>query len=374
RGGTDKLEEELSLRPTSESAMYPMFSLWIRTHGDLPLKIFQLVNVYRYETKHTRAFLRDREFHFFEAHTAHATFDEAEEQISQYIDIWKKLAEVMCIPFVLHRRPDWDKFAGAQYSIAAETVMASGRSLQLATFHQYGENFAKPYEITYSDESGESRFVNQTTYGMSTRLIGGIIGTHGDDRGLLIPPDIAPIQAVIVPIPSKRDPVPYANKLKGILESAGIRSRVDSRDQYTPGYKYNDWEMRGVPLRIEIGEREVTGSTATLVMRTAKGRKTVAESELANEVLNCLAQVKQKLTESAAEKFRSMFTTASTLGGIKEARGAASAIWCGSRECADKVEQETEMTCLGNRVDIQEEGNCVVCGSHGKLATFSRTY
>ncbi len=211
-GGLDPLDVKLVVRPTSETAMYPMFSLWIRSHADLPLRIFQIVNVFRYETKQTRTFIRVREVHFFESHTAHATAEESEEQIKDNIEIWKKVADKLALPYVLVRKTDWDKFPGAAYSIGAETIMPSGRTLQIATIHQYFQNFSKPYGIEYLKEDGTHDYVHQTTFGMSERLVGAIVGIHGDNRGLVLPPEIAPIQVVIVPIVNK-------NK-EGILQEA----------------------------------------------------------------------------------------------------------------------------------------------------------
>ena len=374
KGGTEQLEEDMSLRPTSESAMYPMFSLWIRTHGDLPLKIYQIVNVYRYETKHTRAFLRDREIHFFEAHTAHESFEDAEKEIEEYLAIWKEVARVMCVPYVIHRRPEWDKFPGARYSNAVDTVMPSGRTLQLATLHQYAENFSKPYEITYSDESGERKFVHQTTYGMSSRLIGAMVGIHGDDKGLILPPDLAPVQVVIVPIPSGTDTISYAKKIYELILASGVRVKLDDRDSYTPGYKYNDWEMRGVPIRIEIGEREVGSSSVTLVLRTEKGKKKIESSKLLDAINESLNLIREHMTAKAIEQLGSMLKDSPSLDDMVKWNGASQAAWCGKKECADEIEAKTEKICLGYRLDIEKSGKCIVCGDQGKLATFSRTY
>ncbi|MCL4329273.1 MAG: proline--tRNA ligase [Candidatus Thermoplasmatota archaeon] len=375
KGGTDKLDEEMSLRPTSESAMYPMFAMWIRTHGDLPLKLYQLVSVYRYETKHTRPFLRDREFRFFEAHTAHRNYQEAEAEIVEYLDIWKSLSDILCVPYVLHRRPEWDKFAGAEYSNAADTFLPSNRSLQVATFHQYGTNFSKPYDITYVNEAGEKEYVHQTTYGMSSRLIGALVGIHGDDKGLILPPDLAPTQVIIIPIPSeKSDTLKYSMNLEKILSSKGIRARVDSRDSYTPGYKYNDWEMRGVPVRIEVGEREVAANTATIAMRVEKGKKTVGLKDLEDSVRDSLRRVKEIITDKAVKQMKKIIKEAAAMNDLIAWKGPSLSYWCGLRECSDHIEEKSEKVCLGYRIDVESAGNCVVCGKEGRLATFSRTY
>ena len=214
RGGHENLDVELALRPTSEAAMYPMFSLWIRSHADLPMKLYQIVSVYRHETKHTRSFIRIREIHFFEAHTAHATYEDAEKQMVQYKEIWERLADELCLPYITNRRPDWDKFPGARYTLAFDTLLPSSRSLQIGTIHQYGTNFSENYDIKYADDDGEHHFVSQTTFGMSERLLAAVIGVHGDDKGLILPPGIAPVQVIIVPIPSEsEDTIGYSRKI-----------------------------------------------------------------------------------------------------------------------------------------------------------------
>ena len=202
-GGLDELDVRLVLRPTSETAMYPMFKLWIRSHADLPLKVYQIVPTFRYETKMTRSFMRVREIHFFESHTAHATYEDAEQQIREDLQINERLMRLLCLPYRIHRRPDWDKFPGAHYSLACDTLLPSGRVLQVGTFHHYKDNFAKVYDVLYEDEKGEHRHVHQTTDGMSERLLGAIVSAHGDEKGLVLPPAVAPVQAVIVPILEK---------------------------------------------------------------------------------------------------------------------------------------------------------------------------
>ncbi|MGB2825727.1 MAG: aminoacyl--tRNA ligase-related protein, partial [Thermoplasmata archaeon] len=197
--GLNPLDVKLLLRPTSETAMYPMFSLWVRSHADLPLKTYQIVNTFRYETKQTRAFIRVREIHFFESHTCHADFDDAERQIREDYEIVERLARKWCIPHKLLKRTDWDKFPGADYTVGIDTVLPNGRTLQLGSIHQYKENFSRPYDIKYEDDKGEHMYVHQTTFGMSERLVGAIVAIHGDDKGIVLPPDVATIQIVVVP-------------------------------------------------------------------------------------------------------------------------------------------------------------------------------
>ncbi len=374
RTGKEQLDIELSLRPTSESAIYPMFSLWIRNHADLPKKVFQICSVYRYETKHTRSFLRMREFRFYEAHTAHADFQDAEKQITAYMEIWSKLNSLFQIPSVINRRPDWDKFPGAQYSLAVDSIMPDGRTLQVATMHQYGENFSRTYDIKYTDLNGEQRYVSQTTYGMSERLLGALIGIHGDDKGLIFPPDIAPVQVIVVPIPTeKADVNAYSKKIHDILKSAGLRVKLDLRDNYTPGWKYNYWEMKGVPARIEVGEREVQGNTLTISVRGIKGKKTYDLMNLEESVKKSLKEHFSSLSERSGKVLKENVKEAKTLEEMK-GQAAYFAYWCGKRECSDKIEAATEKPCLGVSVSHPGKGKCIVCKESGDRSMFSRTY
>lgn len=374
RGGNDPLEVELALRPTSEVSMYPMFSMWIRTHADLPLKIYQIVNTFRYETKHTRPFIRVREIHFFEAHTAHDTYEDAERQLVEYNDVFEALGRKILVPYVRHRRPDWDKFPGARYSVAYDALMPGGRTLQIGTIHQYGDNFSRTYDIQYTDENAERKYVSQTTYGMSERLLAALIGIHGDDTGLVIPPAIAPVQIVIVPIPPITDSMKTAvGAISQKLADAGFRIKTDDRENYTPGYKYNDWEMRGVPLRIELGKREAVGGFVTLALRTG-GKKKIELSVLVERVMKELQAIEEEIYRRAAEFKKSATKHATTPEEIIEFDGLSTAFWCGERECVDSIESKSSKNCLGTVEGSSEKGPCVVCGKNGQLSSFSRTY
>jgi prolyl-tRNA synthetase len=393
RGGDSELDVKLLLRPTSETAMYPMFSLWVRSHADLPLKLYQIVSVFRYETKQTRSFIRVREIHFFEAHTAHATFEDAERQILEDLEIWQRLAEQLCLPTVLTRRPDWDKFPGARYSVGADAMMPELKTLQVATMHQYGENFARPYDIQYEQPDGSRAYCHQTTYGMSERLLGAIVGIHGDDHGLVLPPPVAPIQAVVVPIlfKGKEGPVLDAcRKAMQDLEAAGVRAHLDDRD-VTAGSKYYDWEMKGVPLRIEIGPRDVEGKKAVLVPRdlgARQGKSIVGSEGLAKEVHSALHAMQQRLREKAQHVIATHQKPAQGIAEAKAAEGIAVLPWCGAEACGLQVEQETEKAVLGVPVRVvrhgeraaieeepQPEGRCGACGKATRTAVrIARTY
>ncbi|MEM3675825.1 MAG: proline--tRNA ligase [Thermoplasmataceae archaeon] len=375
KGGKEKLEVDLALRPTSEAAMYGMFSLWVRSHTDLPLRIYQIVNVYRYETKHTRTFIRIREIHFFEAHTAHATYEDAEAQMDQYREIWKEISSKLCLPYVVNLRPDWDKFPGARYTLAFDTVLPGGRSLQIGTIHEYGDNFARNYDIKYLKEDGTHEYASQTTFGMSERLLAAIIGIHGDDHGLIFPPDVAPIQVVIVPIPSSNGQTEKKTKeIAEILSASGFRCHADLRDNYTPGFKYNDWEMRGVPLRIEIGDREIMNGTVTLARRTGGKKMAIPSSTLVESVKKALSEITEEIRRRAEDHFKSSTSSAASIDEMKLREGMVFANWCGSKECSDRVEQATDFSLLGTVDGADQRGECIVCGSNGHLAAFAKTY
>ena len=370
--GYNRLEERYLLRPTSESAMYPLFSLWIRTHRDLPLRIYQIVNVFRYETKQTRAFIRMREFHFFEAHTAHATYEDAEEQIKSHLEVVEKvIRDSLRLYYLVDIRPEWDKFAGAYYSIGVDAIMPDGRVLQIATVHQYKDNFSRAYNITYKDEKGEEHYVHQTTFGMSERLVGAIVMAHGDDHGLIIPPAVAPIQAVIVPITFKGQEEEVLKESKKALEdliAAGIRAHLDDRMDETPGSKFYYWELKGVPIRVEIGPRDVENKQVVLVLRTNRERRTVPRDHLIEEVKKALKDVEgQLLKRHEDESKRLMFDVDSIEEARKilEERGRAVIItgWCGSEECAEEMMQALDLKILGrDYYGRRKHERCPVCG------------
>ena len=244
--GETELEKPMFLRPTSETAMYTMFPLWIRSHADLPLKTYQMVNTFRYETKQTRSFIRVREIHFFEAHTAHIDEEDATRQINQDLEVVENLMKDLKLPVLISKRPVWDTFPGAWYTIAIDVIMPDGRTLQVASVHHYRDQWARAFDVKYEDASGKQQFVHQTTYGMSERLLGAIVASHGDDRGLIMPPAVAPVQVVVIPILAKAGSEEVMSKAEEIvanLKSSGIRTKLDSRD-IRPGQKYYDWEIK----------------------------------------------------------------------------------------------------------------------------------
>ena len=369
RGGLNELDVPLLLRPTSETAMYPMFNLWIRSHGDLPLRIFQIVNVFRYETKMTKSFIRVREIHFFESHTAHADLGDAERQIRLNLEILERFARKICIPHLVLMRPEWDKFAGAHYTLGIDCLMPDGKTLQLGSIHQYRTNFSIPYDIRYEDENGEHRYAHQTTYGMSERLIGAVIGVHGDDRGIIFPPAIAPYQAVVVPIlvKGKRDMILGESELlMAELKGMGYRAHLDARDM-RPGAKYYDWELRGVPLRIELGPRDIEGGQVVVVRRDTGEKAFVPRDRLGDHIASSLSDMEAGLWNRAAERLREGIRTITDLRDGVEMTGILKMHWCGAEECARQVEIVLELTILGHapEPDMPEEGEEGGNGSNG---------
>lgn len=376
--GVNKLDVPLLLRPTSETAMYPMFSLWVRAHTDLPLKTFQIVNTFRYETKQTRSFIRVREMHFFEAHTCHVDFEDAEGQVREDLGIMKKLAGDLCLPFILTKRPTWDTFPGAFYTIGVDTIMPTGKTLQLASIHQYKTNFSEPYNITYEDKDGEFRHVHQTTYGMSERLLGAIIGVHGDDLGLILPPKVAPYHAVIVPIPAKGNLEKVYGKAHALKsELSGFSVVVDVEDE-RPGAKFFKWEKKGVPVRIEIGMRDIEKGQLVLVRRDTGEKSFVPREEATHHLKILLEDIQNKLLAKAQHGMNTNITTITDdLRNGLDVKGVLRFSWCGSEDCAEELEKGLNIKILGEAVDESGEyikpdetltseysgkPSCIVCG------------
>ena len=284
-GSGEKLTERLAMRPTSETAMYTMYSKWIRSWRDLPLKLYQRCQVWRYETKSTRPFIRSREFYWIEGHNVFATLKDAEEQVKEDIMITEKVMhQEFGVPFIFMKRPEWDKFAGAVYTFAADSLMPDGKIIQQPSTHLLGQNFAKSFDIMFTDRSGKKKYAWQTCYGPAvSRIIASVIALHGDDRGLRFPFSIAPLQVIIIPINPRGEKKvsEFCADVKEMLFDAGLRVDIDDSD-YTPGWKFNQWEMKGVPIRLEIGPREAEAGKATLVRRDTGDKKSVPLKALLN--------------------------------------------------------------------------------------------
>jgi len=366
--GLNKLEEKWLLRPTSETAMYPLFSLWVRSHADLPLKTYQIVNTFRYETKQTRAFIRVREIHFFESHTCHVDFEDAEKQVKEDKEIANRLFKKLSLPFIFNKRPDWDKFAGAYYTISLDVLMPSGRTLQLGSIHQYRDNFAKPYNIKYETEDGKHKYCHQTTYGMSERILGALVGIHGDNKGLVLPPEVAPVQVVIIPIIFKGKEKLVVDACKALdknLKNIGIKSYIDERD-ITPGNKYYDWELKGVPIRIEIGPKDVQKKEVILVRRDNNKKESIAISSSVKKVKETLDIIAKDLFNNAEKILKENMHRVKTIEEAKKLKGIVELPWCGNQDCALEIENILDGNTLGEPIDNPKcKESCPICNKSG---------
>jgi len=379
--GDEKLERRLALRPTSETAFYYMYSYWIESYRDLPLKLYQSVSVYRNESN-TRPLIRGREFLWIEAHDAFATHEEALRQVREDMEnsrkvIWEKLG----IPFLFLRRPPWDKFAGAEDTYAADTLLPDGRVLQISSTHDLGQRFAKAFNVTFLDKDGQRKYVWQTCYGPGVwRIAAALIAVHGDDKGLVLPFSVAPIQVVIIPIYYREDDkelvLAKAREVAGRLSEKGYRVRVDDREEYTPGWKFNDWELKGVPVRIEIGRREVESRTLTLFRRDTGERLRVPEDDLIPTVQRLEAEILENLKRRADEFFRSRIKEAKTREEVATALRSGYIVkmpFCGREECAMDLKESTDGGKVrGTEIDFKEGdyGKCAWCGRPAKQVVY----
>ena len=361
-GETD-LDVPMFLRPTSETAMYTMFPLWIRSHADLPLKTYQIVNTFRYETKQTRSFIRVREIHFFEAHTAHVDEDCASKQIQEDLEIVRRLMESMSLPVIMSKRPVWDTFPGAWYTIAIDVIMPNGRTLQVASCHHYKDQWAKAFDITYQDDTGETKYCHQTTYGMSERLLGAVVGMHGDDNGLIFPPQIAPLQVVLMPVAAHKSPdvQPAVEQAADELRKAGYRVKVDDRD-LRPGQKYWDWEIKGVPLRLEIGPRDVENGNAFAARRTG-GKEPIPLSNIIEGVRKQLDTVHEELSSRSHAHVQECVLRLESLDQEIVDGRIYEVAFDGTDADAEILEKATGLAILGDAMSgYLEDQTCIVSG------------
>lgn len=380
-GGGKVLEEPLIVRPTSETIINAMFAKWIRSWRDLPLLINQWCNVVRWELR-TRLFLRTLEFLWQEGHTAHATAEEAEEEARRMLEVYREFAEEeMAIPVIVGRKSEAEKFAGAVHTYTIEAMMQDRRALQAGTSHFLGQNFAKAFEITYQTKDNRLEYVWQTSWGLSTRVIGAIIMVHGDDQGLILPPRLAPIEVVIVPIWRSDEQEAQVRKAVERVkdELRGVRYEFDDRETYTPGWKFNEWEQKGVPLRIEIGPREVEKEQVVLVRRDT-GEKSITPLEGLKERIEASLVEIQKNLYSKALTFREensyQVDDYEEFKRILEGPGGfLRAHWCGSAECEAQIKEETKATIRAIPFQEQERGKCIRCGEVSvQRVVFAKAY
>tara|TARA_B100000614_G_scaffold252070_1_gene264282 strand:+ start:846 stop:2339 length:1494 start_codon:yes stop_codon:yes gene_type:complete len=365
--GENELDIPMFLRPTSETAMYTMFPLWIRSHKDLPLKVYQMVNTFRYETKQTRSFIRVREIHFFEAHTAHADEDCATRQIQQDLEIVDNLMHDLCLPVIKARRPVWDTFPGAWYTIGIDAIMPNGRTLQVASCHHYRDQWAKAFDLTYENLNAEQQHCHQTTYGMSERLLGAIVGMHGDDSGLIMPPAIAPYQVVICPMIRKNaevDTITKSEEVAAILKSAGLRVKVDKRDIHA-GQKYFDWEIKGVPLRLDIGPRDIENNSAFAARRTG-GKEPLPLDSIVHECKRVLSEIEDELRTRAAAHTENVVIPLDDLENIEDGK-IYEVAFDGTDAHAETIERTTGLSFLGDSTDPYDVEK--PCFMSGKMTT-----
>jgi prolyl-tRNA synthetase len=384
-GGGEVLAEPLVIRPTSETIIGHMWSKWIQSYRDLPVLMNQWNSVVRWELR-TKLFLRTLEFYWQEGHTAHATREEAEAETRQMLDIYTDFAvNDAAIPVIPGRKSDAEKFAGADTTFSIEAMMGDGKALQAGTSHFLGQNFAQAFEVKYLDQNGQLQHCWTTSWGLSTRFIGAIIMVHGDDQGLVLPPKLAPYQAVIVPIfktdEEKASVLDTARKLKAELVKANIRVTLDEREGNSPGWKFNDWEMRGVPMRIELGPKDVAKQAAVLARRDHPGREakiSVSLADLPATIERLLAEIQQSLHDKALAFRKSRTHDAKDYEDLKKAveDGFASSSWCGNAACEAKIKEETRATMRCIPLDQEgAAGNCVACGkSATERAIFARAY
>ena len=384
RSGDCDLGEKLAVRPTSETLAYSMFSKWISSYRDLPLKLNFWNSALRAEIKSTKPLIRNSEFLWQEGHTAHTDESDADKEVKMILDVYKYLIEeYLAIPIISGLKSDKEKFVGAKYTTCLESLMADGKVLQMATSHNLGQNFSKPFEIKFLDKDSNEQFVWQTSWGISWRVIGALIMVHGDDKGLILPPKISPTQVIIVPIykDQSKDVVKQkAYELEKKLKDFNIRAFTDDRDEYTSGWKFNDWEMKGVPLRANIGLRDIQENQVELIRRDTKERFYVKEKELVNQTLSILQKIQLNLLDSAKKHLRTNTRTATSLvellSVLDATGGFVACSWCGKRECEDLVKEKT--TADIRILPFNPKNNvstCIACGNQGTIEVyFGRAY
>ncbi|MBM3895815.1 MAG: proline--tRNA ligase [Thaumarchaeota archaeon] len=370
--GNSEVGDRLALRPTSETLAYSLYSKWIKSWRDLPLKINFWNTALRAEIKATKPFIRTSEFLWQEGHTVHAAKDEAEAEVLEILETYKKTIEdELAIPVLVGKKSEKEKFVGAVYTTTMEAMMPDGKALQMGTSHFLGQNFSKPFEVKFSDRDNVETFVWQTSWGVSWRLIGAMIMIHGDDKGLVLPPKVAPIQVVIVPIyytdEDEKKVLEKASEIEKTLEKKGLRVHVDKRSQLTPGFKFHDWELRGIPLRVEVGPKDLVKQKVVLVKRHSRQKTDVSLDKLENEIIPVLDEIQKEIFESAKKLLSQMTQKISDYDQFKskiEAGGFFEAPWCGNQKCEEKIKEETGADIRVIPFDSKNaDGKCILCKS-----------
>lgn len=379
-GGEEKLDEKLCIRPTSETMFSTLYAKWVNSWRDLPLIYNQWCNVLRWE-KETRPFLRSREFLWQEGHTIHETAEEAEELTLKMLDIYAEvIEELLAIPVSKGQKTPKEKFAGAEATYTVETLMHDGRALQAGTSHYFGQNFTKPFDIKFQNRNGIEEYAYQTSWGISTRLIGAVIMAHGDNRGLKLPPRVAPVQVVIVPVAMhKEGVVEKATEIYKQLKEK-YRVKIDTRDNYSNGYKFNDWEMRGVPVRIEIGPRDIENDVCVLVRRDTLEKVIVKLNKFPETLEKMLEDIQQNMYQECVKRNKQRTSVAMNMEEfiqkINENQGYIKTMWCGEEECENKIKEKTgaHSRCIPFTQEYLSD-TCVVCGKKAqKEVIWGRQY
>lgn len=381
RGGDEDLTERLAIRPTSEAIICSMYSKWVKSYRDLPILINQWCNIVRWE-KTTRLFLRTTEFLWQEGHTLHRTKEEADREAIQMLNVYVDFVENdMAIPLIYGRKTESEKFPGALHTYSIEALMPDGQALQAGTSHNLGQFFSKAFDIKYLDDDNTEKYPWGTSWGLTTRMIGALIMTHGDDKGLRLPPRIAPIQVVIVPILFGKDDEKVLSKAKEIYESIykDYRVYLDDRLEYTPGWKFNDWEMRGVPLRIEIGPKDIQKEQVVFVPRDGSGKKNIKELELKTSVDNILKDIQINLFKSAQKWLLENISEAKSIEEfnkkLQAKPGFIKVFWCESQQCENELIDKTKTTPRCIPLGEKGKGKCIVCGKETETVIYyARAY
>ncbi len=391
-GGNDALGERLALRPTSETIMYALFAKWISSHRDLPLKINQWCNVVRWDTKTLKPFLRTREFLWQEGHTVHKSKSEAEAQVTRALEWYQALCEeVLAIPVYAGVKSEAEKFPGAEYTTTIEALMPDGKALQCGTSHLLGQNFAKIFDIKFKDENEKEEYAWQTSWGVSTRLLGAVAAIHGDDKGLILPPHAAPLHVVIVPVyysnEERKMALISAKKLCSALEARGIVTLIDDREERTPGFKFNDWELKGVPVRVEIGVKELAKQGVTVARRDSGAKEFVSDDKAAAFIEKLLQEIQENLFNRAKAFLTENTRPARGFDEFKKLletkKGFVKTGWCLDARCEEAIKEDSGATIRvipfgaeGKPEALSEAGGkCVYCGKPARVtALFAKSY
>jgi len=381
--GNSEIGDRLALRPTSETLAYSLFSKWIRSWRDLPLKINFWNTALRAEIKDTKPFLRTSEFLWQEGHTAHTTKEEAEKEVADILQLYKKtIEEELAVPVITGKKSEKEKFVGAVFTDTLESLMPDGKALQMGTSHFLGQNFSKPFDVKYLDENNSETFAWQTSWGVSWRLIGGMIMTHGDDKGLVLPPKVAPIQVVIIPIyyskEDKENVLQKACQIKDSLSNNDIRVHLDDREQLTPGFKFNDWEMRGIPIRIEIGPKDIAKNQIVLARRHNQTKISLDIDGLTEKTLSELKNIQKEMFDAAKKILDDRVVRVSEYQKFKEELDNGKMIdcsWCGNQTCEDKIKEETGADLRVIPSNNTKAETCIYCKNSGTTnVLFARGY